>query len=349
MSTKRILIIDDSEIDREVLTNILSGDFDVIQADNGFSGLEIILSGKPRIDVVLLDISMPVLDGFKVLQLMAENDVRELPVFLITAEATRDNVEKAAQFGISNYILKPFEPQTILGRLRTMFGIEESAEEEVVITNHGFSESSLSDTNAYAASLREVFKGYLKNRNKDDGHYVRVSELVKLLLNEYTAVSRNHGLDSDYISVISQAAYLYNIGIMTVPDALLDNSHIEPEDRYIYNSHTTLGANIIWSNHSLPCRYFVEVCADMCMHHHERFDGGGYPHGLVGNDNSIYTMLCIIAASFDSLFYDRPEINDRAFEIVLEGMRCDKGAFDPKLLELLSDSKASIVSYYRKL
>lgn len=116
---KKILIVDDSEPDRTVLKSMLHEDFKIMEADSGFSALQIMSERKSELDAVLLDISMPVLDGFGVLQNMKEKKIKGISIFMITSEATKDNVERAAEFGVSDFIKKPFERETILERLKT--------------------------------------------------------------------------------------------------------------------------------------------------------------------------------------------------------------------------------------
>ncbi|MBR4344507.1 MAG: response regulator [Lachnospiraceae bacterium] len=120
---KRLLIIDDSEIDRSILKNILEIDFDIIEAENGYKGLETILNKRKEIDGILLDLHMPVLDGFHVLQLMKENGIIEIPVIIITAESTEQNLVKTVSYNIRDFICKPFDKDLIRNRLRTMFHI----------------------------------------------------------------------------------------------------------------------------------------------------------------------------------------------------------------------------------
>ncbi len=349
MLKKKLLIIDDSEIDREILKNILCNDFDIVEADNGYSGLEIILKRRPRIDALLLDISMPVLDGFKVLQLMEENKVQDLPVVLITAEATKENVQKAVQFNIPNFIIKPFEPQTILDRLNSILDIQSDIKEETAaVSKHAFTDNDLYEIHSYIASLDGVFKGYMKNTGRDYEHYDRVADIMEILLSEYAISEKKSELDGEHISVISQAAKFYDIGLMTIPDSLVDSQTIELEDKDVYESHTKMGACLVWSNHSLSCRYFVEICADMCMHHHERYDGRGYPHGLKENDNSFYTQLCSIVVNFDKRFSTRSVHNGRNFDLILSELKIDRGAFGYDALDLMDSVKTSIVSYYKK-
>jgi putative two-component system response regulator len=291
---------------------------------------------------------MPVLDGFKVLQLMSENNITDLPVIMITAEATKENVTKAAKYNISGFISKPFEPKAILDRLRTMFDIHAEAPAEDTQPKHVFGENDIAEINTFIASLSGVYKTYLKNNNLDEEKYVRVIGLMEILLNEYASATKDTSLDSEHIYVISQAAYFYDIGLMGIPDNLITSKLLRDSDKKLYESHTSLGANIIWCNHAPTCRYFVETCADMCMHHHERADGNGYPHKMNSEEISIYTQMCTIAINFDKQFDSRTDQNERNFELVVERLRIDGGAYNDVLLDILDNCKSLIVMYYSK-
>ncbi len=346
MSYKRLLIIDDSEIDRVTLKNILSKDFDIVEADNGYFGLEVILSGTPHIDGVLLDIFMPVLDGFNVLRLMKENGIENLPVILVTANATKPNVEKAIFYKVTDFIIKPFNAKTILERLRPMFQIDKSS--SIIIPRHTFSENDIAETNTYITKLQKLYEEYLKNNNADDGHYVRTAGITEILLTEYASSEENCELDSSHIGIISKAVYFMDIGYMLVPDDYVKHKNNSTGARAVYESHTVSGAGIVRLNSSPSCQYFVRVCSDICMHHHERYDGRGYPHGMNGQDNAVYVQICTIAARFDELFSKRKEINDYQFDFIIKEMKSASGAFNPRLLAMLSECQFSIISYYKK-
>lgn len=347
MKQKRLLLVDDSEIDRGVLKNILQNDFDIIEADNGYVALEIIFSGKPKIDGVLLDIFMPVLDGFNVLRLMKESKIENLPVILMTAKATKPNVEKALFYKVTDFITKPFNAKAIAERLRTLFSIEET--KEVVIPKHTFSENDIAETNTYISKLKKIFNEYLRNNDKNDEHYVNTAALTEILLIAHAAEDKTFDADNAHISMIAKAAYFLDIGHMVVPDGLLAKKGIKTEsDKNVYQTHTVAGAELVWLNHSPSCRYFVKVAGDICMHHHERFDGRGFPHSLNGNDNFIYTQVAGAAYKFDRIFSKYIEINDFRFDFALREMAVDVGEFSSYMLELMDKCRTPILSYYRK-
>ena len=337
---KKILIVDDSEIDREVLKNILYDDFDIMEADSGYAALEIILKQKDVLDAILLDISMPVLSGFDVLKLMRENRVTKIPVFLISAEANEGNIKKAAYYNITEFIVKPFDRDEVLKRIRLKLG---------VITDYSLSDEDVEATYKFISQLEAVYNGYMANYEMDNSHCTRMVELMRIMLNNYAKISKSEMLDRTQIDLISKAAYFCDIGYMAVPSKTLRATAQGEVESDQYKKHVTLGSNIIRLNFSSKCRYFVEVCSDMCVHHHERYDGKGYPHKLVGNNNLIYTQICGLIEKFDQLFYKYREHNELQFEFVAGGLAKDKGAVSQEVFSLLTGSKTDIVKYYQKM
>ncbi|MBR5229955.1 MAG: response regulator, partial [Firmicutes bacterium] len=165
-----ILIVDDSEIDRTILRNILEESFEVMEAANGFAAIEMITEHKNKLDAVMLDISMPHISGFDVLRLLQDNGLINIPIFLISAEATKENVVKAAQFNISEFISKPFDRDDILQRTKALLGIDVEywlVMEDIVQMNH------------YIEKLEGLYKLWLFNFGKDDAHYRRMSDLMQ--------------------------------------------------------------------------------------------------------------------------------------------------------------------------
>ncbi len=342
MNYKRVLIVDDSEIDREILRNILKNDFDVMEAENGYAGLEMILNGRSQIDAVLLDISMPIINGFDILQHMKKNEIN-IPVLLITAEATKENVKRAAGYSVSGFISKPFEPEFVLDRIGSLLKVETSE----VMYSGNLTAGILADISSYETKLKLIYSNYLKNNNKDDSKCVAVSDVMKIVLREYAISSSDH-LDPSNVDVISQAAYFYNIGKMAVPDAILADSEDSEASKNIYRSHTTVGAAIVNLNEIPSCRYFTQVCGDMCMHHHERFDGKGFPHHLKGDEISPYTKLCRIIIDFHEIFTRKKDLGTLQFEETMRDMKKDIGAYDPKLIAIFENCEPAIIPYYKR-
>lgn len=334
---KKLLIVDDSEIDREILKSILGDNFDIIEAVNGYYALEIILKNPEQLDAILLDVSMPVLDGFSVLKLMSENHINHIPVFLITAEATKDNVERAAQYNVSEFIVKPFEREEIVRRLESKLGI---------IAKHSLTPRDIEETKKYIADFATLYKKYLINFNGDVDHYLRMTGVMRILLKQYAAVTPRANLDANEIEVISNASFFCDIGNMLIPSQLKEKAARGEDGGELYQSHTVLGADLVRLNTSVHCGYFVKICADMCAHHHERYDGGGFPHRIAGNNISVFSQMCRLTDKFDQLFFKYREHNELQFNFVLSELEQDKGAVGPEILSLLTNCMGAIILYY---
>lgn len=343
---KRLLLVDDSEIDRRILRNILSKRFEITEVANGYSALEILMSKNSGIEGMLLDISMPVLDGFDVLRVMAENKIR-LPVVLVTAEATAKNVTRASQYGISDFISKPYDSQTVLDKICRIFGVSLDVEKEKDTEDKVIGSETYA-VDSYISKLKAIYDTFLKNSGLDPSHCERVSKLTEILLIEY---GLTHKLELDVLDLktMSKAAYFYNIGLMATPSRCFASRDVPDSDRVIYQEHTVAGAKIVCLNEAASCKYFIRVCSDICMHHHERYDGRGFPHGLQGGDNSIHSSTASFAIAFDRIFNKRPDYNDMQFDFVLRELLRDRGAFSPDVVNIAKKCRYEIINYYKSL
>lgn len=348
MKLKKILIVDDSEIDRELLAEILKDDFAIVKAASGFAAMEILVSKKESIDAILLDVSMPVLDGFGVLKMMDENDIDDIPVFMITAEGTKDNIIKAAQYNVKSFIVKPFDSKEVLSRLRVLFNIK-AAPVTPDANAAEYQKDAYSSMQTYIRTLQKVYVTYMKNNGIDPSHYERVSNLVKILMSQHVIAEKLRDINNDNIEIISKAAYFFNIGEMAIPDKIVADTNRSDADEAIYRKHAEIGSKIISMNRSTECRYFVRICSDMCMHHHERYNGTGYPHGLKYQENSDVTQIVRIADLFDSIIFSYPTQGDEQFDMAINQIVSDDGSCKPTLLNLAKNCKQNIMLYYKKL
>lgn len=346
---KKLMIVDDSEIDREILEEILKDDFSVIKVASGFAAMEMLINKKEKIDGLLLDVSMPVMDGFMVLQMMEDNDITEIPVFMITAEGTKDNIIKAARYNVKNFIVKPFDSKEVLQRLRTFYNISAAPVTPNAQGSDEYHQDAYSDMQTYIRTLQKVYIGYLKNNGMDYSHYERVTNLVKILMSQYVITEKLRDINNDNIDIISKASFFIDIGYMTIPDKILNSSSRNQEETSTYRKHTELGGKLITMNRAPSCRYFVRVCSDMCIHHHERYNGTGYPHGLKYQENSDITQIVRIADLFDSIFYSYGSHGDEQFDMAINEIASDEGSCKPTLVNLCRNCKANIMIYYKKL
>ena len=334
--TKRILIVDDNMVDRMVLKNILSSSFKVIEADSGNRAFEYITTMRDELEAILLDLSMPHIDGFDVLKFMKEKGIDDIPVLVVSTETTKENVQKAVQYDVRGFIKKPYDKEDVLERLRLRLG---------VVPEYDLTREELLETMKYITDLEALYKAYLDNFGKSDERYKRRADLMQIMLNAY----RRHAedLNPDSIMLISKAAYFCDIGEMLLPD----ESQKESVEGLVKNrdkeKHTVLGSNLIRLNRSKACRYFVEVCSSMCLHHHERYDGRGYPHGIKGKSNSIYNQMCRVLDELEerrSRFY-----GDKAkpIKFIIGHLVGDnQGVAGKEVYNLLEECEPMIFDYY---
>lgn len=329
---KTILLVDDSEIDREILKSIFADEFDVLEVDNGYAALDIILRKNEHLDAILLDISMPILDGLNVLRILREKNYDGVPVFMITAEATKDNIEQAMQYGIAEFIRKPYEREDILKRVRSKLG--------VTVTHHSVNDD-IEEIRRYATDLSAVYDRYLEASGEDKWHLQRREDLMRLLLEKYPIVAKGTKSDEFRIEVISKAAYFCDIGYM-----LLYLTEDEKTDLERMKQHTALGAALVHLNYADSCNYFVQACAEMCLRHHERYDGQGFPEGLSGDEIPEHVQLCGLLDRFDTMFFKLRERHEHPFDLVIDDLQRDRGRVSSEIFQMLAESRHEIVSYY---
>lgn len=335
---KRILIVDDSEIDRTVLRNMLSDEFEVIEADNGYSALDIILKRGEYFDAVLLDVSMPFVDGISVLRLLREHNLQDVQIFMITAEATKENIERASQYNIAEFIKKPFDRNDVLKRLKAKLRVPDKIR---------LSKVDMSETRRYISDLDFIYDRYLKASGADRKKDTRRSYFMRVLLRKASERKPELDLDEFKTEMICKAAYLCNIGNVMLP--IMPDAH-DPKDvnrkSEQYQQHTVMGNYLLKLNYSMHCRWFVDTCAEICLRHHERLDGKGFPHGSRNANNSLYAQICGLLENFEDLFSVFPEHNAAQFDHVIDQLSKDSGLVAYNVFLLLKDSKNEITRYY---
>jgi putative two-component system response regulator len=346
-----IVVVDDSEIDRMILSEILRNDFNVIDKENGYIALEYLLDKKNHFDCVLMDINMPIIDGFEVLRLMKENGV-DVPVFFTTVEATKQNVERASEYSAQGFIVKPYQPDVVLQKLKKFFNIpDDILDVDVIIEEEEEEKYPLTDehmmaTNNFILRLNAIYDAFLSNVGIFNFKYRRVSDLFAILFRHYNDhQEKSHQLKEEHIVIASQAAYFYDIGMMVLPQSI---ATVSTEEMTGSEAHTSYGAKLVCLNQSELCSFFVDSCADICMHHHENWDGSGYPHRLMEDDIKIMPQLVAIAIEFDTIFVKRTEFNERNFVFALKELSIKRGRFGEGAFTILDECKAGILRYYQK-
>jgi len=337
---KRVLIVDDSEIDRTVLRSMLDGEFEVVEADNGYSALDIILKKGENFDAVLLDVSMPLCDGISVLRVLRENNIHDVQIFMITVEATKKNIQRASQYNIAEFIKKPFDRDEVLRRLKAKLGVKEKDR---------LTKADIYEIRKYITDLEFIYNRYLSLSGKDKNKDVRRAYFMKVLLEKASEKRMGIETDSFHIEMICKAAYLCNIGNMLIQNIPTDiDPNNENKENDSYQQHTVMGSYLLRLNYSKHCKEFVDLCAEICLHHHERFDGKGFPHGTRGKNNSVYAQICGLLETFEELFLSYNKHNAMQFDYVINDLKKDNGFVANNVFSLLIESKAEIIKYYNE-
>ncbi|MBR4671272.1 MAG: response regulator [Butyrivibrio sp.] len=346
MAERSILIVDDNEINRGILGEIFKDKYDILEAGDGVEAMKMIEENKDKLAAVLLDIIMPEMDGYAVLEAMAQKDNlnETIPVLMITADTSTEAERTSYQYGAADVVHKPFDPVIVnrrVSRTVELFdrknNLEKQTDDQTRVLKKQFiylkkqeeklrySNEKVIDTIATIVEFRNMESGYHLKRIKG---FVRILALTAM--NNYPKM----GLTPHLIDVITQASAMHDIGKISVPDSiLLKPGRLTNEEFEVMKSHTTRGCEVIEMLKDIQDKEYYEMCLDICRHHHERYDGGGYPDGLVGEENSIGAQLTALADVYDALVSDRVYKSaypvDKAYEMIKNG---ECGVFSPTLL-----------------
>lgn len=347
-----ILIVDDDEINRRILGKLFSGLYEVREAENGRAGLEQILDQRNRFCAILLDVQMPEMDGIEVLRRLRERGLLEsIPVFLITAESGRDVMQEAYQLGVMDVISKPVVSYVVLRRVRSVIELFEARKRLRSVV-----ESQNIELLAQAEKIIQLNQGMIEAlataiefRNEESGgHVQRICGITRVML-ENTRFG--DGLDKKEIEDIALASIMHDVGKITIPDAVLAKpGKLTAEEYEIMKSHTTKGVAILESIPQLKESGIYDYACDIARHHHERWDGRGYPDGLVGEEISPWAQVVSLADVYDALSCKRVYKASFPREQVLEMIRTGQcGLFNPRLLESFFSVEERLAEMYYSL
>lgn len=341
----KVLIVDDMEVNRYVLQEILSDAYEVEQAENGIEAVAKLLNSIEKPKILLLDIMMPEMDGFEVLSFMkSEPFLQKIPVIFITAAAEE---KKGLSAGAVDYISKPFEPEIV--RLRVANQIElsmyrESLEELV--------EKKASELINTKEKFLETMANLIEYRSFESGEHVnRTKELARILVLQLikSGVYAQELMETDYVMLI-KAVPLHDIGKIGIPDnILLKPGKLTPEEFKIIETHTTIGAQTIKSLMVGDSDNYLAHCYDICRSHHERWNGTGYPDGLSEKDIPLSARIVAVVDVYDALVSERCYKKAFTHEEALEIIEQSSGKhFDPQIVSALMKSNEQFRNLYVK-
>ena len=336
---KRVaLIVDDVEMNREILIDMLDDTYDCREAANGEEAIEI-LKNSSDIAIMLLDLVMPGMGGLEVLQAMRLNgQIDSIPVLVISSETSMDTQQKCFSYGVFDYIQKPFDRLLVLQRVKNAvdsYAYKNNLENQVreQTKELRIQNEKLEGINE---SVIELLGSVVEARNLESGlHIKRVKEYTRILAQTMRDHYPECGLDDHQINLIVSASPLHDIGkILITDDVLLKPGKLNDEEYAYIKTHTTKGCELLkYANHIWSAEY-NEVCYEIARHHHERYDGKGYPDNLVGEEIPLSAQLVSVADVYDALVTDRPYKKpfapDVAFQMIMNG---ECGAFSPRLLD----------------
>lgn len=340
-----LLIADDIELNRFILSQAFCEEYDIIEAENGKEAWEKFLRYRTSIAAVLLDIVMPVMDGFGVLEKMAEHHMMDrVPVFLVTSETGDAQLERGFQMGVVDIIVKPFNPSFIRRRLGNILELYRHRLHLQEVVNA--QEEKLRQT---SSSIIDTLSTAIEFRDCESGEHVRrIRGVTAALLRCIAQENAQYHLTSGQIKLISDAAAMHDVGKISIPDQILNKpGRLTPEEFEIMKTHTVKGCSLLDSVEYLRDSELYEYCYDICRHHHERWDGNGYPDRLEGDQISIWSQAVSLADVYDALVsprvYKPPYSHEEAMQMIMDG---ECGIFNPKMLDCLEEVSDEIHQMY---
>jgi putative two-component system response regulator len=332
------LVVDDIDINRLIISELFSGRYEVIEASNGKEALEIIDEDDSDLAIVLLDMVMPVMDGFGVLKAMnASGKIGSIPVILVTSEDDDEMALESYSLGVSDVIHKPFNSSIVNQRVTNVIDLyvyKNHLEEKLVEQKNELikQEGRIKQMNS---SLIDTLSATVEFRDLESGkHIQRTRMLIKLILQN---LRDQYSITDEQLELISSASALHDVGKIAIPDAvLLKPGRLTPEEYDVMKTHTTRGSEIIDRLDMLQDEEYYTYCHDICRYHHERYDGKGYPDGLKGDEIPIWAQAAALTDVYDALtskrVYKDAFTHEQAINMIMNG---ECGQFNPQLIEVM--------------
>lgn len=337
-----ILIVDDSPFNRAILQDILSNDFDIVEAQNGKEALSLLEAAHQDIDLILLDLIMPEMDGFEFMQAIHQKDwMDEMPVIMISSENMTIPIEHAYDLGVSDFISRPFDAEIL--RRRVMNTIMLYAKQKKLL--HLVLEQ-VYEKEQQSGLMVSMLSHIVEFRNGESGpHILHIQKITELFLKYLSQSTDRYPLTPEETSLIILASALHDIGKIAIPSEVLNKpGRLTPEEFAVMKTHTVTGAAILEDLDKIHKEaQLTQVSYQICRWHHERWDGKGYPDGLKENQIPLAAQIVALADVYDALtserVYKKAIPHQTAVQMILDG-QC--GAFNPLLLDCLKKMANSL-------
>lgn len=338
-----LLVVDDSEMNRVILSEMLKDQYEILEADCGEAGIARLEQHGSGISIVLLDIVMPGADGFDVLSCMSRNGwIDDIPVIIISSEDSDDSVLRAYELGASDYISRPFDKRIVRQRVSNIMRLYTKQRRLSTMLAQQFYERERE-----SRMLVDIMGGAMELRNGESGPHVQhVRKLTEMMLEHLMRKTDRYHITSSDRATIAAASTLHDLGKLSIPDDILNKpGRLTPEEFEIMKTHTTIGADMLEGMVQYRDSALVRAARDICRWHHERYDGGGYPDGLKGEEIPISAQVVALVDVYDALTSDRVYkkafSHEKAMHMILNG---ECGAFNPLLIDCLIDLQDRIVA-----
>ncbi len=344
-----MLIVDDDFINREVLKNIFNDYYSFEEAENGREGLSKVEKFKDSLCAILLDVNMPIMDGVEMLEELYRRDIPErIPIFLITSSEEYNLEKRAYELGVMDIIAKPVTPFVVQRRVQSvveLYSAREHLRDEVYIKNEQLKQS-IDTIDALHRSTIEALASAIEFRDMESGeHTNRIYGITKYILSN---TKMGEGFTEEEIENMAIGSIMHDIGKIAVSDVILNKpGRLTPDEYEVMKTHTVKGSALMEELFKTQTHDAYKYAIDIARHHHERWDGNGYPDKLKGDEITVWSQVVSIADVYDALIsprvYKKPFTPDRAVEMIKDG-QC--GVFNPKLLKCFFEVEPTIRGWY---
>ena len=337
----QILLVDDSAMNRMILKEILGGDYSILEAENGQECLEKMQAEAGNIALVLLDINMPVMDGFEVLKAMnANHTIEDIPVIMISSDDSDDAIRRSYELGASDYVNRPFDARIVYRRVTNTIKLYAKQRRLVqMVSDQIRARENNTDT------LVGVLSHIVEFRNGESGaHVLHIRIITELLLHRLLEISSQYPITAEQQDNIPLASALHDIGKIGIDEKILNKpGKLTPEEYEVIKTHSMLGAEMLHQLGNFNEQPLLQTAYEIARWHHERWDGRGYPDGLKGDEIPISAQLVALADVYDALTsercYKKAFSHEKAVQMILNG---ECGAFNPLLLQCLTDMQTDL-------
>ena len=337
----QILLVDDSAMNRMILKEILGGDYRILEAENGQECLEKLQTEAENIALVLLDINMPVMDGFEVLKAMnANHTIEDIPVIMISSDDSDAAIRRSYELGANDYVNRPFDARIVYRRVTNTIKLYAKQRRLVQMVSDQI-RARENNTDMLVGVLSHI----VEFRNGESGAHVRhIRIITELLLHRLLEISSQYPITAEQQDNIPLASALHDIGKIGIDETILNKpGKLTPEEFEVVKTHSMLGAEMLHQLDNFNEQPLLQTAYEITRWHHERWDGRGYPDGLKGDEIPISAQLVALADVYDALTsercYKKAFSHEKAVQMILNG---ECGAFNPLLLQCLTDMQTDL-------